>query len=145
LVHWFKCSKPLIIKVSWKNACNIILKFKLHMIMSFMKNNKARHHLKSWKSSPCARIEKKDIILHSRRTISERISSATSNKSKINSLRSKVPRANWFMMTRILISNAYHINIKSYNNPRILSHIRHQLQVMWRIRCIKCQLRYKKK
>jgi hypothetical protein len=63
LGHWYRCSRLWMTKAFYKNACNIILRFKLLMTKSIMKNNKLSPNLKSWKTNPSARIKKKEDIL----------------------------------------------------------------------------------
>ena len=134
LDHWSRCSRLLMTKVSWRNACSTILRSKPPMIKSIKKKAKQRCNLKALrKQLRLANLKKKDSILHKKKTISKRKFSMTIRKNLTSSLRSKAQLTTWLMETILLFSKVKHLrtsNIKRGQIQETISPIRHRLRVI---------------
>ena len=137
LVLWSRCSRPLMRKVSWKNACNITLRFKPLMTRpTIKKRGKLRSHLKLRKSRLRVSAKKKEPI-PKKKISSTRQFSMISWKSK------RVLHISKSTRMKILYSKVIHLqsNLQKRDNLETFIPIKHQLQVTRRSSLTKIQLR----
>ena len=137
LALWSRCSRPLMRKVSWKNACNITLRFKPLMTRpTIKKKDKLRSHLKLRKSKLRVSAKKKEHI-------PKKKISSTRQFSMISWKRKRVLHISKSTIMKILFSKVILLqsNLQKRNNLETFIPIKHRLQVTRRSSLTKIQLR----
>ena len=97
-----------------------------------------RSRMKSRKTNPRLRIDKKEATTFARGALSKRRSSTSLRRIKTSPRRSRVPRTTRFTGMSVLSSKAYRSRscLQSPSNSGALNLTRRQLRVSWRIRSL---------
>ena len=131
MARWCRCSKLLTTEASWRNACSIILRFKPLSTTATMNRHILRSRMKSRKTNPRLRIDKKEATTFARGALNKRRSSTSLRRIKFSPRRSRVTRTTRFTGTSVLSSKAHRSRscLQSPSNSGTLNLTRRQLRV----------------